>query len=199
MPYEYTLTDEEKKELLRIARATLKEFLMSGRTPPGAPHRKSLTAPAPVFVSLHDRDELRGCVGTTQDTTPVYKAIQEMAIAAASRDPRFQPVRLEELGLLTIEVSVLGPRAKMDAIEQIEVGKHGLHITGGPHKGLLLPKVAVDHGWDAVTFLDKTCEKAGLPPGDWKKDRTLVEMFPAQVFDEKTLRCGPFAAHVASY
>jgi AmmeMemoRadiSam system protein A len=197
MPYDYTLTDEEKKELLRIARATLKEFLMSGRMPPGAPHRKSLTAPAGVFVSLHDGDELRGCVGTTQETTPVYKAIQEMAIASASRDPRFKPVRLEELSLLTIEVSVLGARVKMDSIEKLEIGTHGLHITGGIHKGLLLPKVAVEHGWDANTFLDKTCEKAGLPPGGWKAEGTLVEMFPAQVFDEKTLKCGPFAPQPA--
>jgi uncharacterized protein len=198
MAYDYALADEEKKELLRIARATLKEYLMSGRVPPGAPHRKSLTAPAAVFVSLHEGDDLRGCIGTTAESQPLFKAVQEMAIAAASRDPRYEPLRLEELNLVTIEISVLGAHATMGSPDEIEIGRHGLQITSGMRRGLLLPKVAVEHGWDARAFLDHTCEKAGLPPGTWGAPGAQVELFPAQVFDEKSLRVGPHAPPVAA-
>jgi uncharacterized protein len=188
MPYEYVLSDDEKRELLRIARSTLNEWI-----PPGAPHRESLLAPAGVFVTLSVGDDLRGCIGTTAEATPLYKAVQEMAVAAASRDPRFEAVRAEELNLVTVEISVLGGRQRLTRPEDIEVGKHGLHIVKANRKGLLLPQVATEHGWDAATFLDKTCEKAGLPPGEWRSAEAVVEMFVAQVFDEKSFKVGPYA------
>ena len=196
MSYSYTLSDDEQKELLRIARATVKEYLLSGRTPPGAPHRPSLTAPAAVFVSLHEGEELRGCIGATQETAPIYKAVQEMAIAAATRDPRFRAVKIDDLARLAIEISVLGGRTEVRAPAEIEVGVHGLVIhnrAAAGQRGLLLPKVAVEHGWDATTFLAHTCEKAGLPQDFWRSAHALIERFTAQVFDEKTLRVGPFA------
>jgi uncharacterized protein len=192
MAYAYVLSDDEKRELLRIARSTLKEWLASGRIPPGAPHKQSLLALAAVFVTLSERDDLRGCIGTTAEAAPIYKTVQEMAVAAASRDPRFQPVRAEELNLMTIEISVLGEKQRVTRPEDVEVGKHGLHIVKANRKGLLLPQVAVEHRWDAATFLDKTCEKAGLPAGDWRSEGAVVEMFLAQVFDEKSLKVGPF-------
>jgi uncharacterized protein len=196
MSYPYTLAPDEQKELLRIARATVKEYLMTGRMPPGAPHRKSLLALASVFVSFHDDRLLRGCIGRTQFTTPLYKAVQEMAVQAATSDPRFRPVRLDELPSLDIEISVLGTRTPLASPAEIEIGKHGLQVTAanGPRapRGLLLPKVAVEQGWDATTFLSKTCEKAGLPADWWKTRLQNVEMFTAQVFDEKTLQVGPF-------
>ena len=195
MSYAYTLALDEQKELLRIARATVKEYLMSGRTPPGAPHRKSLLALASVFVSFHEGHLLRGCIGRTQETTPLYKVVQEMAVQAATSDPRFRSVRLDELANLTIEVSVLGTRTPLGSPDEIEIGKHGLQVTApGPRapRGLLLPKVAVEQGWDKTTFLNKTCEKAGLPPAWWKDHLENVEKFTAQVFDEKTLHVGPF-------
>ena len=197
MAYEYELSDDEQRELLRIARATVKEYLLSGRLPPGAPHRKSLTALASVFVSLHDGPLLRGCIGTTHETSPLYKAVQEMAVAAASRDPRYRPVTLDELPGLTIEISVLGAREKVASPGEILIGRHGLPVTslGGarPMRGLLLPKVALEHGWDVETFLCRTCEKAGLPPDWWRGREGNVERFTAQAFDEKTLKTGPFA------
>lgn len=194
MAYSYVLTDDEKRELLRIARATLKEFLVSGRIPPGAPHRASLTAPAGAFVTLTEGTKLRGCIGTAADTAPLYKAIQEMAIAAASRDPRFDPVGPEELKQMTIEVSVLGGRVRIAGPAEIEIGKHGLCVAAAGRRGLLLPKVAVEHGWDGATFLAKTCEKAGLAPGGWQQPDALIEVFDAQVFDETQLppRSGMF-------
>jgi AmmeMemoRadiSam system protein A len=197
MTYEHVLNLDEQKELLRIARTTVKEFLVSGRTPPGAPHKRSLTAPAGVFVSFHEGEALRGCIGTTQESQPIYKAVQEMAIAAATRDPRYRAVRTDELAAMTIEISVLGDRRPMGAPSDIVIGKHGLQVTATsgtrPQRGLLLPKVAVDHGWDAEMFLVRTCEKAGLPPEWWRGNEAHVELFTAQVFDEKSLHVGPFA------
>ena len=138
MPYEFTLDDDEQRELLRIARTTVKEHLLSGRTPPGAPHKKSLVAPAAVFVSAHEGPALRGCIGTTQEASPIYKAVQEMAIAAATRDPRFRPVKLEELPQLRFEIAVLGPRTPMTSVADIKIGTHGVQVTSNagprPHR-----------------------------------------------------------------
>ncbi|HKA90755.1 MAG TPA: AmmeMemoRadiSam system protein A [Haliangiales bacterium] len=193
MSYDHVLSDDEKRELLRIARATLREFLAVGRIPPGAPHKKTLLAPAGVFVTLSEGESLRGCIGTTAAAQPVYKAVQEMAVAAASRDPRFPSVRAEELNLLTIEISVLGARRHIAGPEDIEIGRDGLTIAKGSRRGLLLPQVAVEHGWDAEQFLARTCEKANLGPQDWRSPDATVDAFTAQVFDEKTLKVGPHA------
>ena len=184
MSYEHVLIEEEKQELLRIARATLKEFLLTGQIPPGAPHRKSLTDPAGAFVSLHAGEDLRGCIGTLQETMPLYRTIQEMAVAAASRDPRFEPVPVDELPALTIEISVLGARRRVSGPDDIKVGTHGISLTILGRRGLLLPQVATDHSWDALTFLEHTCEKAGLPPDAWHLRDTEIEVFTAQVFAE---------------
>lgn len=195
MTYAHTLAEDEAKEILRIARATVKEYLLSGRIPPGTPHRPSLVAPAAVFVSFHQGEDLRGCIGTTHESSPLFKAVQEMAIAAASRDPRYPAIRLEELPAMTIEVSVLGNRTPVAGPDEVTVGEHGLMVTNravAAQRGLLLPKVAVEHGWDARAFLEHTCEKAGLPTGFWTSGDALVERFTAQVFDEKTLKTGPF-------
>lgn len=186
MPYDHILTDDEKRELLRIARATLREYLYSGRVPPGKPHRASLVAEAGAFVTLHKNGELRGCIGTQQEDKPLYKTIQEMAVAAASRDPRFAPVGDAEMDDLSIEVSVLGERRRVDSPDQIEVGKHGLVISARGRRGLLLPQVASERGWDAETFLTHVCEKAGLAADDWRGDDAVVETFTAQVFSEQT-------------
>ncbi len=185
MPYEFLLDDHEKRELLRIARATLKEFLLSGRLPPGAPHRQSMLEPAGVFVSLHRGDSLRGCIGTLAEQKPLYKAIQEMAVAAASRDPRFEPLTLDELALVSIEISVLGPLRRMTHPGDIILGRHGLIVSLHARRGLLLPQVAQQHGFSSDEFLAKTCEKAGLPPDAWQGAEAIVEIFDAQVFAEK--------------
>jgi len=186
MGYDHALTEDEKRELLRIARATLREYARTGHIPPGKPHRQVLVDPASVFVSLHRGDELRGCIGTLQDSTPLYKAIQEMAIAAATRDTRFQPVPPDELAELDIEISVLGPRRVIGDASELVVGQHGVCLTRGARRGLLLPQVAKDRGWDAETFLDRVANKAGLPDGAWRADDAVIEVFEAQVFDEAT-------------
>jgi uncharacterized protein len=184
--YSHTLADDEKRELLRIARATLKEHAFSGRIPPGKPHRESLCAPAGVFVSLHTGGELRGCIGTVEATRPLYKAVQEMAVAAATRDPRFTAVDEDELGDVVIEISVLGHARNVRGPDDLTIGADGLCIEHGGQRGLLLPQVAAEAHWDAPTFLAKTCHKAGLSSDAWREPDAKLTAFRAQVFSETT-------------
>lgn len=175
----------EQKELLRIARSTLREYLALGMIPPGKPHRKTLHQPAGAFVTLKTLDGgLRGCIGTFLPDGPLYATVQQMAVAAGTRDPRFPPISEEELDHLEMEISVLSPRQPIDDPAQVEVGTHGLYITHGLHQGVLLPQVPVEHGWDRETFLEHICLKAGLPPAAWKEEAARLEVFTAQVFSE---------------
>ena len=186
MEYGHVLADDEKRELLRIARATLREHSFSGRIPPGKPHREALCAPAGVFVSLHRGEQLRGCLGTIEADRPLYRAIQEMAVAAATRDPRFPPISDEEIDQLTIEISVLGLARAVRAPADITIGDDGLWIEADGHRGLLLPQVAPEAGWDAATLFAKTCAKAGLPPDAWQRTDAQIMAFRAQVFSDDT-------------
>ena len=186
MAYQFVLSDDEKRELLRISRATLREHFYTGRIPPGKPHRDSLTAEAGAFVTLHKNGELRGCIGTQQETTALFRTVQEMTIAAALRDPRFSPVEEDEIDEIEIEVSVLGNHREVSDPDAITIGTHGVSVTQGENRGVLLPQVAVENGWDAAEFLARVCAKAGLAEDAWKSDDTQVEAFTAQVFNDKT-------------
>jgi AmmeMemoRadiSam system protein A len=184
--YTHQLADDEKRELLRIARATLREHSFSGRIPPGKPHRESLLAPAAVFVTLHRDDALRGCIGTVDEEKPLYRAVQEMAVAAATRDPRFPAVDPDEVDDLQIEISVLGAARKIAGPDDLVIGQDGVRIDAGGRRGLLLPQVAPEAGWDASTLLAKTCAKAGLPEDAWRQADAQVVAFGAQVFSDTT-------------
>jgi uncharacterized protein len=184
--YTHELADDEKRELLRIARATLREHSFSGRIPPGKPHRESLLAPAAVFVSLHRGDALRGCIGTVDEEKPLYRAIQEMAVAAATRDPRFSTVEPDEVDELSIEISVLGAPRVIKSPDDLVIGQDGVRIEADGRRGLLLPRVAAEAGWDAATLLAKTCAKAGLPEDAWRQGGVRVLAFGAQVFNDQT-------------
>lgn len=186
MTYTHPLADDEKRELLRIARATLREHSFSGRIPPGKPHRESLLAPAAVFVTLHLGGELRGCIGTVDADKPLYRIIQEMAVAAATRDPRFSPVDADDVDDLSIEISVLGPTRPVRGADEIRIGEDGVRIDAHGRRGLLLPQVAKEAGWDAETLLAKASEKAGLPPDAWQQPGAEVIAFGAQVFSDET-------------
>jgi AmmeMemoRadiSam system protein A len=175
----------EQKELLRIARSTLVEYLAMGLIPPGKPHRKSLLEPAGAFVTLKTHGgRLRGCIGTFAATSPLYQTVQEMAVAAGTRDPRFPPVTEEELEGLHMEISVLSPREPLTDPNAVKVGVHGLCISRGYHHGVLLPQVPVEQRWDRETFLTHVCLKAGLPEDAWKDRDARLEVFTAQVFGE---------------
>lgn len=137
------------------------------------------------FVTLYRRGQLRGCVGSVSAARPLVEAVAESAVAAALRDTRFSPVELEELPDLEIEISVLSPFAPVRP-EEVQPGEHGLMVTQGFCRGLLLPQVAREYGWTWEQFLEATCRKAGLPGEAWKQGATL-EAFTALVFSEASV------------
>lgn len=178
------LGENDRRELLRIARASLREWLRSGRTPPGAPHRESLLRPLPAFVSVRVDKALRGCMGHVEPTAPLYKTVVELAVAAATRDTRFAPIGLDELDDVRFSISLLSPLQKVVPPDGIELGRHGLLITRGARRGLLLPQVAVEQRWSAEQFLAETCRKAMLPPEAWRESDATVSVFTADTFSD---------------
>lgn len=181
---ELGLSAEEKQALLRIARETI-EAELAGKAPPGAPRKGALAEPRGAFVSLKKRGTLRGCIGFIEPRKPLAQTVEEMAAAAAFQDPRFPPLRKEELKDLRVEVSVLTPLRRVNDVGEIEVGTHGLYIRRGGRGGLLLPQVATEWRWDRDTFLKETCRKAGLAPEAWKDPETEIYVFSADVFGEE--------------
>ncbi|OQX85207.1 hypothetical protein B6D60_08255 [candidate division KSB1 bacterium 4484_87] len=178
------LTDEEKKELLKIARRTIK-LVLDGKEPPKPDFKFPVfKEKRGAFVTLNKRGMLRGCIGYVFAFKPLEETIIDMAQAAAFRDPRFEPVTPDEFDDLEIEISVLTPIREIKDISEIEVGKHGIIIERGMNSGLLLPQVATEYGWDRETFLEHTCQKAGLPRDAWKEDGTKIKIFSADVFHE---------------
>lgn len=167
--------------MFQIARNSVTAYLAGQKfeLPPIA--SGDLAALRGVFVSIHHGANLRGCVGTIDPTEPLYENVAGCAVAAASRDTRFKPVQASELPELDYEISVLSPIEDVTDIRTIEVGAHGLIITKGNARGLLLPQVAVQYQWDRERFLGETCRKAGLPPTAWKQGAT-VQRFTAEVF-----------------
>ena len=158
-------------------------------------HVCGLPAPAPEmtgallrrgggFVTLHARDgSLRGCIGHLEDDQPLGRIVSRCAVAAASDDPRFSMVGPDEVSMLQIELSLLGPLEPIAGPSEIEIGRHGLVVERAPFRGVLLPQVATEWGWDVETFLAHTCRKAGLPDDAWKNGATLWR-FEAEVFGE---------------
>ena len=180
------LNEEQRQRLLRLARTSI-ESTLEGRAPEVRPddYDEDLRRPAGAFVTLRTkRGDLRGCIGSIRAMEPLYRAVATSAVSAAFRDPRFFPVRKEEMTQLDLEISVMGPIEPVGDVNEIEVGRDGLIISRGRFAGLLLPQVAAEYGWDRQTFLDQTCMKAGLPPGAWRAQETRVEKFSAEVFGE---------------
>jgi len=176
------LTDAEKHRLLELARTALEEVVRFGRMSEVAEPAEALRTPCGAFVTLHKGRHLRGCIGHIEAGRPLYTTVRECARAAALDDPRFQPVTPAELPSLRLEISVLSPLADV-APQAIEVGRHGLLISRGVQRGLLLPQVAVEWNWDREQFLEETCRKAGLPPDAWRHG-ARIQAFTAQVFEE---------------
>jgi len=176
------LDAEERRELLGIARRTIEGYVRDRRVPGVSGLSGKLAEPGAAFVTLKKKGRLRGCIGYTEAVAPLFKVVQECAVAAAAEDPRFPPVSAGELPSIDLEISVLTPLAPIRA-EEVEVGRHGLMISHGGRRGLLLPQVPVELGWDRETFLDQTCVKAGLPTDAWRRGATL-QAFTAEVFGE---------------
>lgn len=150
--------------------------------PPGALHPAALHSDPQSEPHLEPHRQLRGCVGYALPIAPLYRAVAETARAAAFDDSRFLPVTLEEAPRLEVSLSVLSHLFPISP-DAVEVGRHGLLISQGACRGLLLPQVPVDQNWDRKTFLDQTCRKAGLPLNAWRKGAT-IEAFTAEVFGD---------------
>jgi len=179
------LSDKDKKMLLAIARKAIESELKGAKPPSFEVDSPILKENRGAFVTIHENGELRGCIGLIRGYKPLYKTVEEMAVAAAFRDPRFPPLRRDELNKIDIEISALTPLRKITDINEIEVGKHGIYIEKGLHSGLLLPQVATEYGWDRLTFLEQTCWKAGLPLNAWKSPDASIYIFSADIFSEK--------------
>jgi len=181
------LSREEKLTLLSLARKTIEEYLLKGRRVKIPEVCGSLTEKRGAFVTLNKSRSLRGCIGNMIGTMPLIETIREMAIAAATEDPRFPSMSSDELNDIRIEISVLSPLKRIEDVGEIDVGKHGILMRKGFYQGVLLPQVAVEYGWDRKAFLEQTCIKAGLPPDAWKDPKTTLEIFTTEKFSEKDL------------
>ena len=173
---------EERRLLLGIAHRSIAAAL-DGRPfeiPSPSQHLAEFRG---AFTTLHVNGRLRGCIGYVFSTHPLYRTVAETARSAAFDDPRFQPVTPEEAPELKIEISVLSPLQRI-APEDVMVGKHGLVAIQGSRRGLLLPQVPAEWGWDRETFLSQTCMKAGLAPDAWRQGAEL-QAFTAEVFGEE--------------
>ncbi|HNR95543.1 MAG: hypothetical protein BWY10_01016 [Chloroflexi bacterium ADurb.Bin180] len=178
------LTDSEKMTLLKLARSTLEAFFADREQPQMDNPSAGLREHCGAFVTLTEQGELRGCIGHLRSEQELYLTIQQMAIAAATEDPRFRPVSAAELALVHIEISVLSPMVRVADVKEIEIGRDGLYIVSGFQSGVLLPQVATEWGWDRDEFLEQVCRKAGLPRNAWRAGSTLYR-FSAQVFEEQ--------------
>ena len=176
------LSDRDRRQLLDLARRALDARVRRG-PPPHVECTGALAVRRAAFVSLHCRGALRGCLGHLGFDTPLGQTIVHLAGVVADSDPRFAAVSPEELPDLRVEISVLTPPRAILSVSDVEVGRHGLIIEDGRHRGLLLPQVAVEHRWTRDAFLEHACVKAGLRPDAWTRG-ARVFVFEAQVFGE---------------
>ena len=175
------LSQDERASLVALAHHSIAAFFDEQRIsfdPPTA----HLAQPRGVFTTLYLDGQLRGCVGYIYPVESLYRTVAETARAAAFEDTRFYPVTADEVPNLKVHLSVLSPLRVIQP-DEVEIGRHGLLVSMGGRRGLLLPQVATEHGWDRETFLEQTCYKAGLPATAWKMGATL-EAFTAETFGD---------------
>lgn len=176
-----SLTDKEKDLLRKLAHDTIEARLFNKKIPP-VEIPENLKQYQGAFVTIKKKGELRGCIGYIKGYLPLHETIEKMAVQAAFHDPRFDPLRKDEFKDIELEISVLTPLKKINNIEEIEVGVHGIYIEKGFNSGLLLPQVATEYGWDRKTFLEHTCYKAGISKDAYKEKDTDIYIFSADIF-----------------
>jgi len=176
------LNEEEKKALHHIAKTVIENKTRGKPVPDFKVESPILKENRGAFVTIQKKGQLRGCIGYIEGHGPLHKTIEKMAEAAAFNDPRFTPVKEKELPELDIEISVLTPLKRITDVNEIQVGKHGIYIKKGWSSGLLLPQVATEYDWDSQTFLEHTCQKAGIPSNAWKEKDTEIYIFSADIF-----------------
>lgn len=185
----FELNDRDKKDLLVLARKTVELTVkhQSGPTVDVSTLSKTLVTNCGAFVTLRKNGDLRGCIGRFEASEPLYKVVEQMAIASATEDYRFPPVAPQEVNQLEIEISVLTPMRRIKSIDEFELGKHGIYIRKGTRAGTFLPQVATETGWTKEEFLSHCAEeKAGIGPDGWKDAELYV--YEALVFSEKDLK-----------
>ena len=189
-------SDEDGEFAVKTARKVIEEYLSSRKVYRPEKYPKKFEEKAGVFTTLrhHPSRELRGCIGIPEPIMPLIDALIRSAISAATEDPRFIPVDLEEMNQITVEVSLLTPPEKIvvkdpkEYPSKIKVGRDGLIIRRGFYSGLLLPQVAVEYGWSEEEFLAHTCWKAGLNMDCWLLEGTEIYKFQAEIFEEEEPR-----------
>ncbi|MFO7826979.1 MAG: AmmeMemoRadiSam system protein A, partial [Bacteroidales bacterium] len=183
---QFKLSEEEKAKLLKIARNTINEYLKSGKITDIDKNEitSAMQKHCGAFVTLHLEGSLRGCIGRFSANEPLYEIVQKMAVAAATEDHRFSPLKPEELDKIDLEISVLTPMKKIESIDEIEMGQHGIYIKKGFATGTFLPQVAQETGWTKEEFLGYCARnKAGLGWDGWKDAEIFI--YEAFVFSEK--------------
>jgi AmmeMemoRadiSam system protein A len=178
-----SLSEADRRSLLELARRAIAEAVSLQKPVEGVPQSGVFAEKRGVFITIHARGRLRGCIGVVEAFEPLGESIARCAASAAVHDPRFSPVSAEELRELQIEVSLLSALEPIHP-ENIEIGKHGLLISQGSKRGLLLPQVAVEHRLGREQFLEETCRKAGLHANAWWEPETQILGFTCEVFSE---------------
>jgi AmmeMemoRadiSam system protein A len=189
------ITLEDRLALIALARASIARGFDERGTPlstaagnpaGGVPDRFSgrLAQRGGAFVTIREEGELRGCIGYIESSLPLWRVVEEVAEKAAFEDPRFSPLEPQEFGRMTIEVSVLTVPERMKNPDEIVVGEHGLIIELTGRRGLLLPQVATEYGWDREQFLRHVCRKAGLSSDAWRDPAATVHLFRADIIEE---------------
>jgi AmmeMemoRadiSam system protein A len=182
-------TAEEKEELFCIAHAAIESEVRGKPAPKFKPLTERLAEPRGVFVTLKQGGNLRGCIGYIEGVKPLYQAVAEMAVAAATGDPRFPPVTEKELPGLEYEISVLTPKRMIASPDEFLVGRHGIIVQREGRSGVFLPQVAAEEGWSREETLTYLClHKAGLPATAWRDKETQLFVFEAEVMEEGRIR-----------
>jgi uncharacterized protein len=181
---EQNISRKEKKLLLEIARNAIVSHYENSVIPAREETEPLLQEKRGCFVCIKINGKLRGCIGSFVSDQPLYQLVREMAVSAATRDPRFYPMSKQELGESNLEISILTSLQKVSAIDEIVPGKHGLYIEKNTARGVLLPQVASEYGWDRETFLCQTSIKAGMQADAWKEGAGIY-IFGAEVFNEE--------------
>ena len=174
------LGDRDQQRLLALARRAL-EARIRRQPPPRVERGGALEWPRGAFVTIHHRGELRGCLGRIGTEAPLADTVAHLAASVSDTDPRFEPVSALELDEIDVEISILTLEREIRSIADIQIGRHGLIVEQGARRGLLLPQVATEHGWDARTFVSHACLKAALSSDAWRHGARLL-VFEAQVF-----------------
>ncbi|WP_321371511.1 AmmeMemoRadiSam system protein A [uncultured Desulfuromusa sp.] len=178
------LSKNEATDLLKIARNAIVHQIKNEVYLPDAKKETALNSHSGCFVTITQNGRLRGCIGNFQSQQPLYKEVAAMAVEAASHDPRFPPMSLKDLDNFKLEITILSPLEKIDDTDQIQVGTHGIYMIKGYNRGVLLPQVATEYGWDKEQFLQQTCIKAGLSEKSWQHPETEIFIFSGEIIHE---------------